>query len=233
MHHRRAVTALLYALCLSTGAAAYAGDITGNVSFAGPLPQRPKVPVTIDQYICGKEKDADDLVLGPKGGVQHAVVWIDNPPAGAKWPAELPKVEMDQKGCVFVPRVAVVPLGGTVDFLNSDRLLHNLHGLSKDNAQFNRTQPRGRTIPITFTKPEFVPIICDLHSWMKSWVVVAEHPYYAVTDGAGGFRIADVPPGRYRLRMWQEALGERTQEVQVGAQGAVASFEMKAVKASP
>jgi plastocyanin len=224
---------LLVALCVATGAAAEAGDITGRVAFAGPLPPRAKTPVTIDQYICGKEKDAEDLVLGPKGGVQNAVVWIENPPAGAKWPAEPPKVEMDQKGCVFVPRVVVVPVNGTVDFLNSDRLLHNLHSLSKDNAQFNRTQPRGRTIPITFTRPELVPIVCDLHSWMKSWVVVAEHPYYAVTDASGAFRIAGVPPGKYRLRMWQEALGERTQEVQVGAQGAVSSFEVKALKASP
>jgi len=230
---RRALQALLYALGLATGAAVNAGDITGSVSFAGPPPPRAKTPVTIDQYICGKEKDAEDLVLGAKGGVQNAVVWIDNPPAGAKWPAEPPKVEMDQKGCVFMPRVVVVPVGGTVDFLNSDRLLHNLHSLSKDNAQFNRTQPRGRTIPITFTRPEFVPITCDLHSWMKSWVVVAEHPFYAVTDAAGSFRIAGVPPGKYRLRMWQEALGERTQEVQVGAQGAVSSFEVKALKASP
>ena len=68
---------------------------------------------------------------------------------------------------------------------------------------------------------------------MKSWVVVAEHPYYAVTDASGAFRITGVPPGKYRLRMWQEALGERTQEVQVGAQGAVSSFEVKALKASP
>jgi len=233
MHVGRAVRAWLYGLSVATGAAANAGDITGSVAFAGAAPQRPKTPITIDQYICGKEKDAEDLVLGPKGGVQHAVVWIENPPAGAKWPADLPKAEMDQRGCVFVPRVVVVPVGGTVDFLNSDRLLHNLHSLSKDNPEFNRTQPRGRTIPITFSKGEFVPIICDLHSWMKSWVVVAEHPYYAVTDASGAFRITGVPPGKYRLHMWQEALGERTQEVQVGAQGAVSSFEVKALKASP
>jgi len=230
---RRPLKALLVALCVATGAAANAGDITGSVSFAGPAPQRAKTPVTIDQYICGKEKDAEDLVLGPKGGVQNAVVWLENPPAGAKWPADRPNVEMDQKGCVFVPRVVVVPVGGTVEFLNSDRLLHNLHSLSKDNAQFNRTQPRGRNIPITFTRPEFVPIVCDLHSWMKSWVVVAEHPYYAVTDASGAFRITGVPPGKYRLRMWQETLGERTQEVQVGADGAVSSFQVKALKASP
>src|SRR5207248_4991749 len=231
MQLRRMARALLSAVSLATGEAANAGDITGSVSFSGAPPQRAKTPITIDQYICGKEKDAEDLVLGPKGGVQHAVVWIENPPAGAKWPAEVPKVEMDQKGCVFVPRVVVVPLGGTVDFLNSDRLLHNLHSLSKDNPSFNRTQPRGRTIPITFSKGEFVPIICDLHSWMKSWVVVAEHPYYAVTDAAGAYRIAAVPPGKYRLRMWHEVLGDVSREVEVGPQGAAATFDIKTLKA--
>ena len=216
-------------------ALAHAADLTGTVSYSGALPERPKVPITIDQYICGKERDAEDLVLGPKRGVQNAVVWLDNPPAGAKWEAPLPKVEMDQKGCVFTPRVVVVPVGGTVDFLNSDRLLHNLHSVSKENASFNRTQPRGRNIPITFTKPELVSISCDLHSWMKSWVVVAEHPFYAVTDATGAFRLPNVPPGKYRLRMWQEALGSATRDVVVGPQGGAVTFDVKVleVKARP
>ena len=226
---------LLFAGCLASSGWALGGDLTGTVLYSGALSERPKVPVTIDQYICGKEKDADDLVLGPKRGVQNAVVWIENPPPGAKWPARPDKVEMDQKGCVFVPRVLVVPVGGTVDFLNSDRLLHNLRSVSKQNPEFNRTQPHNRTIPITFTKPELVTIACDLHSWMKSWVVVAEHPFYAVTDAAGAYRIANVPPGKYRVRMSQEALGQTTREVVVGAQGGAADFDIKtlAPKARP
>jgi hypothetical protein len=84
---------------------------------------------------------------------------------------------------------------------------------------------------VTFAEPELVTITCDLHSWMKSWVVVAEHPYYAVTDAAGAYRIAGVPPGRYRLRMWHEVLGELAREVEVGAQGGAASFEAKTLKA--
>jgi plastocyanin len=218
---------------LAWGGFTLAGDLTGSVLYSGKLPERPKVPVTIDQYICGKDKDAEDLVLGPRHGVQNAVVWLENPPAGAKWPAQRAKVEMDQKGCVFVPRVVVVPVGGTVDFLNSDRLLHNLHSVSKDNPSFNRTQPHNRTVPITFTKPEVVTVTCDLHSWMKSWVVVAEHPFYAVTDAAGAYRIANVPPGKYRLRMWQEALGESARDVVVGPQGAAVDFEAKTLKARP
>ena len=229
------IRAFLAAGCLAWSAAATAGDITGSVLYSGKLPERPKVPVTIDQYICGKEKDAEDLMIGPKRGVQNAVVWLENAPAGAKWPAQPAKTEMDQKGCVFAPRVLVVPVGGTVEFLNSDRLLHNLHSLSKDNPSFNRTQPQNRTIPVTFTKPEIVTITCDLHSWMKSWVVVAEHPFYAVTDAAGSYRMANVPPGKYKLRMWQEALGEATREVVVGPQGGAADFDVKtlAAKAKP
>ena len=76
--------ALLCASCIVLGGTAQAADITGTVSFTGQLPQRAKVPITIDQYICGNEKEPDDLVLGPKRGVQSAVVWIENPRAGAK-----------------------------------------------------------------------------------------------------------------------------------------------------
>ena len=217
-----------FVVCLASGGQVCAADISGAVVYKGPAPERTKVPVTIDQYICGKEKDAEDLVLSQKRGVLNAVVWLENPPNGAKWAKPLPKVEMDQKGCVFVPRVVVVPVGGTVDFLNSDRLLHNLHSKSKDNATFNRTQPHGRNIPVTFTKPEIVTITCDLHSWMRSWVVVAEHPFYAVTDQAGAFKIHNVPPGKYRLRMWQEALGDASREVVVGPQGATVTLDVKA-----
>ena len=219
--------AFLFAGCLAASGWALGGDLTGSVLYSGKPPERAKLPVTIDQYICGKEKDAEDLVLGPKGGVQNAVVWIENPPAGAKSPAQNGKIEMDQKGCVFIPRVVVVPVGGTVDFLNSDRLLHNLHSISKENPEFNRTQPRNRTIPITFTKPEVVTITCDLHSWMKSWVVVAEHPFYAVTDANGTYRIPNVPAGKYRVRMWQEALGQTTREVTVGVTGGATDFDIK------
>jgi plastocyanin len=226
----RALATLLCGVCLAWGAPARGADITGSVIYSGTPPQRSKMPITIDQYICGQEKDADDLILGPKRGVQNAVVWLENPPAGAKWEAPLPKVEMDQKGCVFAPRMVVVPVGGTVEFLNSDRLLHNLHSVSKENPSFNRTQPRGRVVPITFTRHEIVAVTCDLHSWMKSWVVVAEHPFYAVTDATGGFRIANVPPGRYKLRMWQEALGATTRDIEVGPQGGAATFDVKALE---
>ena len=93
-----------------------------------------------------------------------------------------------------------MPAGGKVDFLNSDRLLHNLHGTPAANPPFNRTQPKGRTITIAFEKPEIIRVTCDLHSWMRGWVVVAEHPFYVLTDGAGDFELRGLPPGRYTLK---------------------------------
>jgi plastocyanin len=221
------------ALCLlSTAAApprpAEAATVRGVVIYNGPVEQK-RLSVTIDQYVCGRDKPAEDLVVNPQQrGVKNVVVWLQTPPAGAAWPAAPIKVEMDQKSCVFVPHVVVVPVGGTVEFLNSDRLLHNLHSASRENASFNRTQPRGRAIPIVFSKPEIVRVNCDLHSWMRAWVVVAEHPFYAVTNDAGEFELPPMPPGKYTLQIWQETLGVSTREVTVGADDARVTVELKA-----
>ncbi|HKW79702.1 MAG TPA: carboxypeptidase regulatory-like domain-containing protein [Casimicrobiaceae bacterium] len=205
-----------------------AGSIRGTVSVTGPMPAQKKVEVTIDQYVCGSEKDAGDLIVSSKKELKNAVVWLDNPPPGAA-PDSQAKVAMDQNGCVFLPRVVVVPAGGTVDFLNSDRLLHNIHATPKLNVSFNRTQPKDRTIPVVFAKPEIVRINCDLHSWMIGWVVVAAHPYYAITGPDGQFAFDKLPPGNYTLHVWHERLGTTQASVTVRDQApARIAIEMKA-----
>jgi len=214
-------------LWLAGARPAGAANIRGVVVMTGAAVAK-KLPVTIDQYICGTEKAGEDLVVGPQGGVRNAVVWLQTPPPGAAWPSAPVKVEMDQKACVFVPRVVLVPAGGTVEFLNSDRLLHNLHSASTHNPTFNRTQPRGRVIPVTFSKPEIIQLNCDLHSWMRAWVVVADHPFYALSNEAGEFVLSNVPPGKYVLQIWQETLGTTSREVNVGADDARVTVELKA-----
>jgi plastocyanin len=206
-----------------------AGGIKGKVVFAGTAPAPRKIPVTIDQYMCGDEKNAENLLLSPQKEIRNAVVWLEDPPPGAVATAQAEKVEIDQRGCTFIPRVVVVPAGGTVDFLNSDRLLHNIHATPKLNVSFNRTQPKSRTIPVTFAKPEIVRINCDLHSWMTAWVVVAEHSFYAVTGADGQFVFDNLPPGQYRLQVWHEQLGKVAASVVVGdQQAAPVTIEMKA-----
>ena len=196
-----------------------AATIKGNVRYAGTRLEKKMFPVTIDQYLCGKEKEAGDLVLSATNGIRNVVVSLQGVPNGSKAPANIAPAKMDQKQCVFVPRVVIVPVGGTVEFLNSDRLLHNVRGGGKENPSFNRAQPHARTIAIGFKSPEVLRVDCDLHSWMRGWIVVAEHPFYAVTNEEGEFVFENVPPGKYKLQVWQEVLGRVNQDITVAGEG--------------
>jgi plastocyanin len=199
--------------------AAGAGTIRGTVRLTGPVVETRKVSVTADQNVCGKEKDSDELLPSPDRGIRNVVVSLPAAPATGVAERLPATVQMDQKQCAFAPRVVVVPVGGTVEFLNNDRLLHNLHSFSIENRTFNRVQPKGRTIPIEFNKKEIVRVDCDLHPWMRAWVVVADNPFYTVTNELGEFLIDRVPPGQHVLQLWQELLGTTTRNVSVADQG--------------
>ena len=209
------VVGLAAIACLLSAAPAPAASIKGAVIYAGPAPEKKTIPINIDQYECGKSREAEDLVLGANRGIRWAVVSVQ-PPPGNKWEPSTKPVQVDQQGCVYAPRVVIVPVGGTVEFLNSDPLLHNLHSASTENPTFNRTQPKGRTISVIFKKAETVRVDCDLHTWMRAWVVATDHPFIAVTGPAGEFAIDNVPPGKYTLKIWQETLGTVSREVTVG-----------------
>jgi plastocyanin len=215
-------------LALWCGAAgvADAGTIKGTVRLAGGPVEVKKLKVTVDHTTCGTAKDAEDVVVSPDMGLRNVVVSLMTPPPDVKWSVS-PPVQVDQRQCVFVPRVVVVPVGGTVEFLNSDRLLHNLHSASGgDNPTFNRTQPKGRAIPIAFRRPEIIRIDCDLHPWMRAWVVVAEHPFYALSNEKGEFTLENVPPGTYTLRVWHESLAVVKKDVTVSDGVSAVTVEM-------
>jgi len=225
---RLGVAALIMAAgaCLVSVDGAGAAAIKGKVQYAGPAVEPRKIPVTVDQFVCGKDKDDEELVLSPQRGVRNVVVSLASPPPGARWEFSTAPVFLDQRQCVFIPRVTLVPAGGTVEFLNSDRLLHNIHSAGRANTVFNRTQPRGRTIPITFAKPEIVRISCDLHGWMRAWIVVIDHPFHVVTGSDGEFALDNIPPGKYALNVWHETLGTVTKDVTVGETDATTIIEV-------
>jgi plastocyanin len=219
------------ALAVGSGAGAYeavavsgGGSIKGEVKYGGPPPARAKIDITKDQKVCGveTEKLKEDLIVSAGGGIQNAVVRIVGIEKGAALTPAASNPTLDQKVCQFRPHVLVFPAGSTLDVLNSDGILHNVHTYGELNPPVNKAQPGfKKQIQLSFDKPEFpIRVECDAHPWMRGWLVVQEHPYYAVTDANGGFTIANVPPGTYDLEIWQETLGRQTAKVTVVAGGA-------------
>ena len=122
-------------------------------------------------------------------------------------------LEMDQKGMVFAPHVMAVVRGTRVRFLNSDAVAHNV--FSPEGKYNLGTWPQGEAREYTFDKPGAYTQLCRVHPEMEAFVVVLDTPYFAVTDRAGKYEIADVPPGKYTLVAWSEKLKGVKQEVTV------------------
>ena len=216
--------ALVATLSLVTAAAGYeatdvgnGGSISGEVKYNGTPPAPEKVAVTKDNEVCGKEKTSPDLVVGANKGIQNVVVRLTDIQKGKKLEPAASNPVFDQKNCEYNPHVLAFPAGSTVDILNSDGILHNVHTTSTANPSFNQAQPKfKKKIETKVEKPEFpIKVQCDAHGWMHAWWVSEDHPYYAVTDANGAFKLSDVPPGDYQLEAWHEILGKQTQKVTV------------------
>jgi hypothetical protein len=128
-------------------------------------------------------------------------------------------VTLDQRGCLYAPRVLGMQTGQALQVRNSDPLLHNVHSLSTRGNTFNVSQPQaGMVHTLRLKYPDVIMRIkCDIHSWMTAYVGVEPHPYFAVSGENGSFRIAGVPAGRYSIRAWHERYGQQTQPVAVKA----------------
>ncbi len=204
------------ALGYDAGAVSNGGSISGTITFAGDAPEAAPIEVTKDAKVCAQTQKYDEsLVVGGNKGIRNAVISISNISGGKDFGAVMP---LDQKDCVYTPHIVLTPAGSELEILNNDGILHNIHTYSEANAAFNQAQPKFRKkLKKTFEKPEVVRVECDAHGWMKGWIVVMDHPYYAVTDEAGAFSLTDVPAGEYELKIWHETLGETMQKVTVEA----------------
>ncbi len=223
------VLALSSAWGYEDGVVSNGGKIVGTVKFVGEAPAMVKIETTKDVEVCGKTEKFDEaLVVGDGNGLKNVVVSIVNIEKGKAQAAE--GGTLDQKECVYRPRVILSPAGAELNILNNDGILHNIHTYSEANPPINKAQPKfRRKMTQKFDKAETVRVECDAHSWMKGWLVVTDHPYYAVTDASGMFELAEVPAGSYILRFWHETLGEMTQDVTVEA-GQLVSLTVEMVQ---
>lgn len=206
--------ALALFLAGAAPAGARAGDLKGTVSFAGTAPRAAALAVTRDQGACGGALEDESIVVAG-GKLANAVVTV----RGVAAVPEQKAVVLDQRRCRYVPHVVAAPRGSSLDIVNSDPLLHNIHGYAGSATAFNVALPmKDQRVTRKLDKVGPVRVKCDVHPWMSAWVVVTDGPT-AVSGADGSYVIRGLPPGTYTVNAWHEKLGDRSAQVTVGASG--------------
>jgi plastocyanin len=193
------------------------GSLTGTVEVARPPAAPAPTKVTRQTDVCGTSVASDAVVTGPGKTLAATAVWLEGVAkrAGVKGR----DIALDQQRCRFVPRIHTATVGSTLLVTSRDRVLHNVHAFLGGRTLFNIAVPvPGMTIRKPLTEVGHVRFQCDAgHTWMAAHIRVFNHPYHATSSADGTFRIADVPPGTYRWKVWHETLGEKTASVTVAA----------------
>jgi hypothetical protein len=232
------------------------GRITGQVTFAGPVPKLEPVNIVKDKDFCGEMAPSQALMVSPKNrGVANTVVFLEGITQGKKPDPRQEKGSLDNVKCRFEPHVLALMQKGKLAVKNTDPKLHNTHAYlvfaypKKKKTLLNLALPlQNQVIKKRMRKAGVVWVQCDAHTHMQAWIYVLKHPYFAVTDADGKFTITNVPPGKYTLKAWHEGWkvlkkdivrgkGERiiyddprvlSQDVTVAPKGRVkATFELK------
>jgi hypothetical protein len=163
----------------------------------------------------------DPVVVGKDHGLANAFVYIQSGLEGKTFEPPKEAVNLDQNGCMFVPHIIAIRNAQPLDIKNSDPVAHNIHPMPKNNREWNEEQPPGSTpAEHKFARREvMIPVKCNIHNWMRAYIGVMEHPYFAVTGADGTFEWHDVPPGEYTIAVWHEKLGEQTLKMHVARAG--------------
>ena len=196
------------------------GTIVGHLHYMGPTPVNPIIRMGADprcnKLYVGKRPTAPTFVVGADGAMANVFVHVEGSFPNA--PAPTAPVVLDQKDCMYQPRVLGARIGQTLQVKNSDDTGHNVHSLSTAGNALNTSQPaKGMVFEYKLKSGEILHIKCDIHSWMNSYIAIVDDPYYAVTGTDGTFTIANVPAGKQTIRAWHEVMGPQSQTVDVQA----------------
>jgi len=192
--------AVLAALVLAGAAPPHAarnGSVRGRVELRRVAPT-PEPRPSVADLGARLTRDGSDRL--------RSVVYLETAPRGAFDQSDPAHSIMDQRNETFVPHVLAITTGTTVDFPNSDRIYHNVFSLSRTKSFDLGRYAAGRSKSIRFDRPGIVRVFCDIHSHMSAFILVFNHPFFAMTDAEGRYRIENIPPGSYNVVAWNEGL---------------------------
>ncbi|GDY06695.1 MAG: hypothetical protein DWI21_04655 [Planctomycetota bacterium] len=190
------------------------GTLVGRIAFEGTRPT-PGVIYKMgaadkDPSVCSKDGDIpkDDLVVSESKGVANVFVFLDKAPAGFKATPPTEDILFDQKNCRFLTHALFCQVGQTIRLTNSDGVLHNTRCIGTRNGNVNNAISANDSMGIKLiykqAEREPFPVKCDLHAWMSAYHLVLNHPFAAVSDTEGNFKIENLPAGNYQFKVWHE-----------------------------
>ena len=164
-------------------------------------------PAVGQEFVAGSDNALGNVIVFISDGLQNRTFDV---------PAE--EVTFEQKGCIYEPHVVAVRANQKLKIINSDNTTHNIHPLPANNREWNKAEPAGTTMEESFPREEIaIPVKCNVHPWMRSYINVVSHPFFAVTGDDGTFTIKGLPPGTYTIEVRHEKYPAQEQQVTVGA----------------
>ncbi len=202
--------------------AATAASVTGMVKLEGTPPKARKINMAAEPTCAALHAASpavdEEVVEGQGGTLANVIVYVREGLGDRKFDAPNTPVTIDQRGCTYSPHVVALMANQPLDVVNSDKVAHNIHPVPKYNHEWNKSQGPGQPqIEEKFGREELaIPVKCNVHPWMKSYIAVFKHPYFQVTGQNGSFELKNLPPGTYTVEAWHEKYGTTSQAVTLG-----------------
>jgi len=197
-----------------------AAVVKGTVKFQGTAPKAMHIDMSADPKCVQAHPgggSTEDIVADASGGLENVIVYVSQGLGDAKFDPPTEPAVIEQKGCMYKPHVVALRANQTLKVVNADGTTHNIHPSPNNNRELNQTQPPGVPLSMTFAREEIaIPVKCNIHPWMHSYIAVFKHPFFAVTGKGGSFEIENLPPGNYTITAWHEKLGTSIQKITVG-----------------